>query len=132
MRADLRTRLVGDAAIAALVSDRVGWGMRLQGGALPAVTLTLISRLPDVAHSGATGLTADRVQADCYAAVREQAYDLAALVEARLSGWRGAVGATEFQGAFVQGVRDFPEEDATAPDRVWRVSIDVMIHHRSA
>jgi len=85
----LLAALLGDAALGALVDDRVAWLMRDPDwkGRVPVVVLHRISGATDYHHDGPSGLAETLVQADCWGldysaakhvawAVRDVAYGL--------------------------------------------------------
>ena len=76
----LQKRIRANSGVAAIAGARVTWMERPQKGALPAVTLQVISD-PRPAHlKGNDGSLATRVQADCWAATYDAALMLARAV----------------------------------------------------
>ena len=132
MEADLRALLAASPGVAALAQTRVGWGVRPQGGALPAVTLMTVSTVRGYTMRGADDLTTTRVQADCFDATLTGAKALAAAVVAAASGFAGLVGGTRFLAVFVDGPRDFYDAGETETAALYRCTLDLIIHHRSA
>lgn len=132
MEADFRAILAQDPAVAALASGRVGWGPRRQGSALPAVTLHRVSGAPSYVMEGPDGHAEARVQADIFAATHAGALALRDAVVLAVGGYRGTVGATSFQGVFVAREADFSDAGEADTDRLARISIDFIIHHRRA
>lgn len=119
------TALIGTAPA------RVYWMRAPQNVARPYVVLQVITGLPDVAHSGPTGLVAGRVQADAYADTYGSAKAVARALAARLSGFRGTRLTTVFDGVFKDAERDGYEDDAS-PDKLFRTSQDFLIWHKGA
>lgn len=82
---DLKAHLNSDAAIAALVRERVHPGIVPEGSAIPAVTYTVVYGAPQNSLDGHTsGLTRFSVQLDCWALRFDEAIELAAAVKARM------------------------------------------------
>lgn len=128
MEEDLRTRILGGSG----VPSRVHWLVRPQGSAIPAVVLTMVSRTPSYTMDGADGLQFSRVQVDVFASTYSEAKTAARAVETRVSGYSGTTGSTEFQLIQIDGERDIFEAGANDADTFARVSLDLLIHHRSA
>jgi len=61
-----RSYLLAASAIAEFVGNRITWATRPQASAFPAIVLQVIDGVPVYADEGETGLTATRVQADCW------------------------------------------------------------------
>lgn len=122
MKAALRARLLADATITGLVGTRIDWGLRPQGKALPAITLTLIPT-PRAYHMGGAQVTQHyMVQIDCWALSYKAADDLRQAVIAELEPASG-----EFQGSFVLRDQDIPERVENA--EIHRASIDFRLTH---
>jgi hypothetical protein len=119
---DLRTRLLADAAVAALVGTRVDWGLRVQGGPLPALRLTLIPTPRAYTMAGADTTQQYRVQVDCYGETYKAAYDLRAAVVAEMEPASG-----EFLGSFVE--RDFDNSERTDAGVVHCRTLEFKITH---
>lgn len=49
-----------------------------------------------------------------------------------VSGFTGVVRSTRFQGIFIESVQDLPASDAGDVTQLYRISIDIMIHHTPA
>ena len=132
MEEDFIALVLADARITTEVSNRVTFLALPQPAVLPAITLTRISRVDDMAFSGLTGLAMTRMQADGWAATYAGAVRIGRALQAALTGFSGTRGGTEFCGIFAAGLRDsFEESGAAASSRLYRVSLDFMIHHRS-
>lgn len=121
--------LRGDAAVAALVGDRVWPVRRPQGRELPALTLSSVSAVPLQSHDGAGALTRSRLQVDCWASSWAAARALRAAAI-------GAIEATEDPAGPIpsiarMGDRDLPELREAGED-LFRVSIDFEIWHKEA
>lgn len=120
MKTALRARLKADATIAALVGDRVDWGLRPQGKSLPAISLTAIPAPRDYHMGGAQVTQHHLVQIDCWAATYKTADELRSAVIAELEPASG-----QFQGSFVIRDHDMPERVET--EVIHRASIDFKV-----
>lgn len=132
MEAALTDHLLASAALVALVGSRITWDERPQGDVLPAVVLQWIDGVPEYSDEGFAGLTASRLQIDCWATHQPGkngstlAKQVARLVIAALP-VSITVSDVEFQGIFPETIRDFPPEMAAAQIPVFRRSIDYLI-----
>lgn len=137
MKADLLALIRTDAGVAAAAGARIWWAERPQGSALPAAVLHVIGGGDDYHLRGRLTLTETRVQADCWAERYAEADALAAALRARLSGYLGTVGSTQFRGIFLDAIRDLPDWGGVAAGgglatpRLFRVSLDFIVHHHS-
>lgn len=121
--------LLANAGVAAALERRVWWARAPQGTpARPYCVLRVISDPPDYHMGGASGLVRSRVQADVYGETFEQARTARRALTAAISGYRGPAGARNFQGAFIDGGRDLPDED-DAGDHLFAVSFDIILWH---
>jgi hypothetical protein len=122
--------LLGSASVNTFVTNpsAITWVQRKRGLPLPSLVLTVVSRLPDVAMSGRTGLAQARVQFDCYAATYKAAKGLARAVGDRLAEIRNDDGDA-LQGAFPEGERDGFETETGGAGDLYRVSLDFIIWH---
>lgn len=123
MDRQLRALLEADPAITAITAH-INWGAHPQGKPFPAAVLTVISDTPSYTLEGPDGLSAIRVQIDCYAMTYGAAKDLSRAIRAKLSGHSGG----QFQGVFLAGLRDGREGGTNEADRPFRVSMDFMVH----
>lgn len=104
---DLRTLLLtGGGSPAPLADIGVHWNDAPQAAPLPYVVLWTVSDLPDYVMEGPSGLENIRIQCDCKARSYPAAKDLARNVKDIVSAFKGTVGATNFQGIFIDGSRD--------------------------
>lgn len=86
----LRTFLLQNNAIAALVSARV-YPLRLpQKAVMPSIVLTRIDDIGDAHLRGPNALTRARVQVDCWAQTFDDAVALGDLCQRRLDGYQGS------------------------------------------
>ena len=119
LRAALRT------AFATSAGGRVDWGLRPQGAALPALTLTLVSRVRDQTYAGRSRLVMSRVQVDLWAASYAAAKTLARALVVATDALGGP--GKSFAAVLVDGERDDVEADG--PDPIHRTMIDLIIWH---
>lgn len=127
MEEQLRALLMGDAQLSALVPGPIDWGARLQGSALPAVVMNVISDIPGYTQQGEDGLTATRVQIDVYALTYGDARIAGRRIRSILSGYSGGI----FDSIFLDGARDGREAGTNDAERYFRVSLDFMVNHTS-
>lgn len=127
MEEDLRTFLLGGADI----PQNIHFVARPQGSAIPVIVLTRISFVPTYTMDGPDGLAMSRVQADVYASTWTAAKAVTRALAERVSGFKGAVGSTVFQLIEIDGERDYYDAGSNDAERFFRVSTDLLIHHRS-
>lgn len=132
MESAVRTMLLAHAPLAALVGDRIDWGVRAQGRALPAVTLQIVSRLPGMTYAGADGWEQSRIQIDAwgrtYLAAQQVADVLALPPAGLLAGYRGDLPGLRLR-TMIAARRTDDDSDDAGP--VHRASIDVIAWHRA-
>ncbi|KFG90734.1 hypothetical protein BV98_001446 [Sphingobium herbicidovorans NBRC 16415] len=125
MEADLIARLLADAGLAALIGNRVTPVSRVQGEALPALTLTKVAPGRAYTFSGADGTHGTLMQFDAWAlsaaAAKAVATALTAILETPATS-----GGTIFGMSFLQSERD-GHEDVPGVGTVFRVSADFLI-----
>lgn len=120
--------LLAAAGVAAIVGDRITFGVRDQAADLPALVLNLIDRVPVYSDEGEAGLNEARLQTDAYAETAKGAKALARAVRASLSGAAFTAGGVEFQAIFQENEQELFER-STGGDELRRVSIDFLIWH---
>lgn len=111
-----------DAAVSALVGDRI-YPVRLPDEVvLPAMVYAKASCIRYASHGGPSRLSSARFQMDCYSADYLEAKRLALATVAALHGKKGG----NIQAAFNDN-----ETDSFSPDNgIYRVTADVLIWHR--
>lgn len=125
MEEALITLLLGDPALRDQVGEEVNWNERPQGGPQKCVVLRLVGDLPDYTMTGPGGLVQSRVQVDCLADKTSGALAVKRALVARVSGFKGVVRATRFDGIFiVGGGSDFSKD---GPDKWVRNRVDLMV-----
>jgi hypothetical protein len=131
MEEDLVARLLANAGLSALVGVQINWLDRPQAGALPAVTLQMISPGRDYTYAGALNTAATRVQGDSwgrsYLEAKQVSRALVAAIEPA-----GLQGGTRFGASFVDSGSDFPPEDMPGGTKVYRVTTDFIIWNSPA
>lgn len=131
MEEDLIAALLRNAALNARVGVNIYWGKASDAVSKPYIVLNRVSGLRDTTMDGASGLVASRVQVDCWDTHYLDAKKVARAVEGALSGRRFRQGNTEFRGFFLVAERDGYDHSDT-PDKLFGVSLDFTIWHRSA
>lgn len=125
MQWDLRTRLDGQTG----ADDRVTWLERPQGDGLPAITLQTVVDGQEQHLKGFHGLQESRVQLDVWALSYVEAQTIAqAAVEAVVPA--DTVGDTVFSRTLIENRRDLTDRAAEAT--IYRVSMDLIVHHKPA
>lgn len=123
---DLRSYLLAQSTINALIVDRL-YPLRLpQGATLPAVTYQRIFGAQAVSHDGASDLGRARLQLDCWADTYAVMASLADALRAALSGYRGPMGANASTGARVINILDASEPEPA----LWRRIVEIMLWHQ--
>ena len=130
MQEDLLTLLLADSGLAAQCGDRIFWGERPQGGAVPALVLHLITRRDDYTLSGPVTAKMTRVQFDIFAETYGEATLSARALSTLLDGYLGTTGNTEFMGIFLDGQQNQRIAGSNDAETLFRVSIDALIHHK--
>ena len=121
MEEAFRALLTGSAAVVALVpASRINWGAHPQGQPLPGVVLTVVSGAEGLTLQGPDGLSAGRVQVDCYAPSYGQAKQISRAVIAVLHGYR----AGGLRLVTHVATRDSREGGTNEAERLFRVSLD--------
>lgn len=110
----------------AAVAHRRFWGRAPQAAPQrPYVVLSRISGVRGYHNRGADGLVASRVQIDCYGDTYISAHNTGNAIIATLSGYRGGT----IQAVFIDSQRDLTGIDGSDPNELFRMSIDVIVHH---
>jgi len=113
------------ALLATVAGGRRYWMLAPQAAARPHVVLTRITGIRDYHAQGASGLVESRVQADCYGDTYTAAKGIARDIRNAVSGHRAGI----FKGIFIDSERDLPVSDAGEVNHLFRVSLDLIIHH---
>lgn len=123
----LRTRLRGDAAVAAIVEQRSDWGMRPQGDPKPGIALHLISDIPARRMSGQPTWHDARVQVDCWGSTPGQAIRLRRAVASLFEGLRDLVDDKKYR-TFVIDADGRTEPDAASIAH--RAQVDLRVSYQ--
>lgn len=127
IRPALRAFLLADAGIAAVVGTRVYPIKIPQGVNAASIVYTRVSGRGDYHMAGPSGLAMPRFQIDAWAPTGDAATALAALIKARIDGFRGVMGsgpaAVTVQGVFLLDER----EDYDDTVKLHRMSRDYAI-----
>lgn len=124
--------LLANAALTSKVgADQITWVRAAQNSPRPYVVLQTISSVPDVTHSGPSGLVPARIQVDCYGDTYAATKTVARAVTGALNGFRGTKGSIAFDGIFKDAERDGFEDEAS-PSKLYRVSMDFIVWHKGA
>lgn len=122
---DLRTFLVADPAITALVVGRI-YPLKLpQDPTLPAIAYMRVSGFRGRVQDGPAGYARPTFQIDCWADSYLEAKNVADAVRQRLQAYKGTMGTTEVQSVRFLGDRDDFERDVEN----FRILMDFEIWH---
>jgi hypothetical protein len=108
----LRTFVLADATVAGRVGTRMHARRLPQSPTLPALTWYNVSTRREHDMDGPDGLPRVRIQVSCWAATPAAADELAAAVQARLDGYRGAWGDVQVGACLMVGERDMDDVEA--------------------
>lgn len=126
METALRSRLLADGPVAALVRDRISWGVRPQGSALPAVVLTTVLADRSQHMGGFDGYRRTRMQVDCYAMSKATAVELREAVLAVLVSEGAASGVTFLR---PQNISVLERGEQAESGFIFREMIDLEVWH---
>lgn len=128
METALRARLMADAAISAIVGNRVDWSNRPSANAYPALTMMVVSDVRDQRMKAFQALTRPRVQFDCMALTAGEKVALREAVIACLAP-RATVGGVKFEPVTGVNIVD-AGEDKPGVGFIHRDSVDAIIWHK--
>ena len=95
----------------------------------PYIVLNRVSGNRDYHLKGASRYVQSRVQCDVYAETYSSVKATARALVAVVSGYAGTIGGVQIQRIYVDSERDLPADDAGEITNLYRVSIDLMVHH---
>lgn len=102
------------------------WGRAPQTApARPYIVLFRVSGVRGYHNQGADGLVASRVQIDVYGDTYISAHNTGSAIISTLSGYRGGT----IQSVFIDSQRDLTGIEGGDPNELFRLSIDVIVHH---
>ena len=130
MRVDLLNLMLADVGLLALCGDRMYWFERPQSGDVPAIVLHLVSKPVFYTTKGASSRKFARVQCNLYAAGDLEFVALSEAFEAAVSGYKGTVGTTVFNGIFIDGWRENIDPGKSDAEKLFRVSIDLRVWYK--
>ncbi|EQB03681.1 hypothetical protein [Sphingobium sp. HDIP04] len=130
MRIDLRSRLVANAAISAIVGPRIYWNKRKQGDPLPAMVLYKITPGNQYTFDGDSGLYGSHIQFDSIGLEVRDFEPLFDALKAEMEQPR-TVGQTAFSMSFLEGERDMPFVDVDGVGAVGGISADFFVWWKS-
>lgn len=122
IRKGLRTFLLADAAVAALVVT--GNQVRVypvkieQGVTAASIVLNEISGQGDHHMQGASGLVRTRMQIGAWATTADAAHAVFLAVKEAIDGYRGMMGDVDVQGVFIDSWRDIDDTVANLRGKV--------------
>jgi hypothetical protein len=128
----LRSYLVANAGVLALVSTRIYPDIVPQNATLPAVAISKISTRHDHTLSNFAGLAHCRLQIDCYSVTRLQANSVAEAVRASgIVGVKGSTHGTDIRGARMEdGERyEIDYSNEASDDHRYVTSFDLVIDY---
>jgi len=111
IEAGLVTLMEATTAITDVTAERI-YGVQLpQKPTVPAIVITNITGEDEYSATGALDLIPVRFQIDCYAATLDASIALGNIVNALLSGFKGAAGAETIQGSFLKNRKDLYDSE---------------------
>jgi hypothetical protein len=124
----IRTLLISDPTVAALIGVRAYSNFMIQNPTLPAIVITKISGEDRYSTTGSTGPSTGRWQIDCYGNTVAEARELSDAIKNVLSGYKGAAGDETIQGSFLEneiGSYDFEL-------KTYRRKMDFIVNYKES
>lgn len=118
IRVGLRTFLLADGPVAALVSTRIYPVKLPQGVSGTSLILNEISGQGDHHMQGASGLVTVRMQIGAWATTADGAHALFLAVKEAIDGYRGLMGDVTVQGVFIDSWRDIDDTVANLRGKI--------------
>jgi hypothetical protein len=118
IRSGLRTFLLANGAVAALVSTRVYPIKIPQGEKNASLVYNEISGQGDHHMQGASGLVSVRMQIGAWAQTADAAHALFLTTKYALDGYGGLMGSVDVQGVFIESWRDIDDTTANLRGKV--------------
>lgn len=114
----VRTILVNDATVSALVSTRIYSDILPQGATLPAVTYTVVTAVPNETLTAISNISTARIQVDCHDDTRADANTLADGVRLALELHNHTLTGSQYVNGIhmVSGPQDLFDESAAGTD----------------
>jgi len=120
----LRSVLLADAAVSALVGTRVAPMKLPQGGTLPAIVYQRISTIPRMGMESEVGPTRSRVQLSLWADTFQQVRALTTAVRAALQGWSGPAAGVDIK---LVSLANWLDDYEPGPPERFRVIADFYV-----
>jgi hypothetical protein len=131
MEGDLVAKVVANAAVTALIVDRMSPLIVPQDENLPALSYQVIDTLHVESMGGSSGLAASRVQISAWSRTYLEAIDLAEKVRIAIHGYTGTMGSTQAVAILVlDGPRDGYEPATGSDVAIYRRDYDYQIHFK--
>lgn len=131
--AALRSRLLANTDVAALVGTRIYTLQADQKAAHPLVILQEISGVPEYSSDGEAGIAQSRVQVSNWSTTHAQARSLANKIRLSLSGFRGDIGtspAFKVHAIFIDNAHDTTDQTPGVDQHYYYgVQSDYIIWH---
>lgn len=112
----IRTRILADAGIAAIVGSRLSFGSSDQGDGKPRVVINQIFGEHPHHLLAAAGVAKGFFQISCFAGSSVTASQVMELIRLRMDGFRGMIGEVEVQMCHLDSARSFRHPPANASD----------------
>lgn len=110
VRPAIRTLLINNAAVSAIIGQRVYPNQLPQGVRSPSVVYNRITGRAEYTLAGSGGLLEDLFQIDSIAVDSDSATNLALAVHDALSAFKGPISGVTVRGIFRQNLRDLFDE----------------------
>lgn len=124
MEENLLSILRQNSALTSLVGTSIDWTQRTQGRSMPGVTLQIISGRKTQTMKGPCDLLEGVVQVNCYGKTYSESKSIARAIEDQLNGFSGF----DFQGIFLDDVRDLYVSGSNEPEETFFVSMDFSFY----
>jgi len=128
----IRTLLLANTSVSALVSTRAYSDVLPQNAAMPALTYSLIVESPNEHLGGIVDLSRATIQVDCFGITRSSANALADAVRIAIEMYRGTVGTQFINEINYTGARDgYDRSEAGTDQRRFIRSLDFDVNYRT-
>jgi hypothetical protein len=114
--------------LASLAGGNRFWLGAPQGEKPPYAVMQRITGIRDNHFQGPSGLVESRVQIDCYDKTYDGVAAMGRSIVSLLSGRRVGI----IQAIFIDSERDLPAADAGEVSKLFRKSVDIIIHHKES
>ncbi len=131
----LRSKLIAENTITALVGERIYPTVIPQGGSAPCVVLRRISTRPEHTLAGMTRLSHSRIQFDCLSDDKDEADSIAkAIQNCGIDSYQGTTLGITFHGAeFERGDEDEVDNPTDGNEEFrYITTFDLLIHYWEA